>query len=209
MASRAFVVGLAGGSCSGKSTLARALVAGLESRGCAVLSFDAYYRPLGHLPLAERHRCNFDHPDSLDAELFSEQLRQLAAGRAVDQPLYDFATHSRRAEVRPVEPAPVVLAEGILLLTFASIRSQVDFSVFLDVPEDLRLQRRIARDARERGRSEASVRRQFDESVAPMHGEWVQPSAAFADQVVASIDETSLVEEITQRADLHFSRGDF
>ena len=208
MTPRAFLVGLAGGSCSGKSTLARALVAGLEPRGCSVLSFDAYYRPLGHLPLAERHRCNFDHPDSLDAELFSEQLRQLGAGRAVSQPLYDFATHSRRAEVRNVEPAPIVLAEGILLLSFASIRSQLDFSVFLDVPEELRLQRRIVRDALERGRSEASVRRQFSESVAPMHAEWVQPSAGFADKIVSSIEETALVEEIARRAVLQFSRGD-
>jgi len=178
------VLGIAGGSCSGKTTLARALVDAAGPGGAVILPFDNYYRPLDHLPLAERHCCNFDNPDSLDWELFVQDLDALAAGRRATPPGYDFATHSRVPGTVTLRPAPLVVADGILLLAFPEIVRRLDRAVFLDVPEDVRLARRIARDQRERGRDEASVRRQFAATVAPMHAAWVQPGAASAQRVV-------------------------
>lgn len=180
-----FVLGICGGSCSGKTTLVRHLVDLLQPAP-SVLSFDAYYRPLDHLSFEERCRQNFDHPDSLDDELFLEHLAELKAGRSVREPVYDFARHTRAEEVREVEPTTILVVDGILLGAFPSVLQQLDHLVFLDVPEPVRLARRVARDARERGRSEESVRAQFEQSVAPMHREFVQPAAVLADWLVGS-----------------------
>lgn len=179
-----FVLGVAGGSCSGKTTLARRLVFLLGQVETLHLAFDCYYRPLNHLPLEQRHRVNFDHPESLESELFAAHLATLRERRPIARPRYDFASHSREPEADHVEPADAVVADGILLLACPEVRARLDLSVFLDVPEDVRLQRRIARDAVERGRSEESVRRQFADSVAPMHARFVQPGARSADRVV-------------------------
>ncbi len=177
-------VGFVGGSCSGKSTLVDLVAGLLDDLRPARLTFDRYYRPLDHLPLPERHSINFDHPDSLDDALFVEHLRALGDRRAVDVPRYHFPTHSRLGEPERIEASDVVLVDGILLFAVPGAVAELDFTVFLDVPEELRLQRRIARDAVERGRSEASVRRQFAATVAPMHDRFVQPGAARADRVV-------------------------
>jgi uridine kinase len=180
----AVVIGFCGGSCSGKSALVDAVAEVISPLAPARLSFDRYYRPLDHLSLQERHRVNFDHPDSLDDELFLEHLRALGTGRPIGAPRYDFAKHRRRPEPEPIAPSSVLLVDGILLLAMPPIVALLDWTVFLEVPEALRLERRIARDAVERGRSEESVRRQFAESVRPMHERFVQPSAAVADVVV-------------------------
>ena len=185
---RARVVGICGGSGSGKTTLTRLVVGRLRSRGgpdAGVLAFDSYYLDLSHLPMAERSARNYDHPDALDVELFASHLDALRGGRGVSVPVYDFATHTASGEFRRVEPAPVLLAEGILLLAFPEIESRLDFSVFLDVPETVRLQRRIRRDTVERGRRPDDVRRQFRATVAPMHDRYVQPSSHRADRIAA------------------------
>lgn len=174
------LVGIAGGSCSGKTTFARRLAELLSDMGVLSIMFDSYYRPLDHLPLAERHAVNFDHPDSLDADLLLEHLRSLRRGIAIEQPVYDFATHARLRDTRRIDPAPLVFADGILLLAFPSLVAELDYSVFIDAPEDVRLARRIARDTVERGRSEDSVRAQFAATVAPMHDRFVEPSAVHA-----------------------------
>lgn len=179
-----FVLGVAGGSCSGKTTVARRVVELLEDVPSLHVRFDSYYRPLNHLPLEERHRCNFDHPESLEHELFAAHLEALRGRRAVELPRYDFATHAREEMTDRAGPVEVVIADGILLLAYEVLRLQLDLAVFLDVPEEVRLQRRVARDQAERGRSEESVRRQFAESVAPMHARFVQPGARVADRVV-------------------------
>jgi uridine kinase len=161
----------------------------------AEICFDSYYRPLDHLKLAERRSINFDHPDSLDVELFVQHLGELRAGVGVDQPLYDFALHARHPSSHRVVPSPFVLADGILLLSFPEIRELLDFTVFLDVPPDLRLERRVARDQVERGRSECSIRAQFEATVAPMHRRFVQPSAQYADLI---LDGTRPIEDLAQ-----------
>jgi uridine kinase len=183
------VVGLCGGSCSGKSTFSRLLVDALGEGFVSCLTFDDYYRPLDHLTLEERGRVNFDHPDSLDEELFIEHLETLRQGQRVQAPRYDFASHTRKAESLTVRPAPVVLADGILILHSPAIRALLDRVVFLDVPQDIRLRRRVARDTVERGRTEASVREQFARDVGPMHDRFVQPGMNHADLVIRHGDD--------------------
>lgn len=189
------VLGFCGGSCSGKTTLARLVQARLTRSRARWFSFDRYYRPLDHLPLSERHGINFDHPDSLDVTLFTEHLAELRAGRGVDAPEYDFATHARLQQPHRVPPAEVVLADGILLLSFPEVRSLLHYSVFLDAAPEVRLERRIARDTVERGRTRASVERQVSQTVEPMHRAWVQPSARFADRVVRAGESPEVVAD--------------
>ncbi len=176
------LIGIAGGSCSGKTTFARRVTALLAEHGVVSISFDSYYRPLDHLTLEERHRVNFDHPDSLDGDLLARHLGSLRDGIAIDRPRYDFATHARLPAIDRVEPTPFVLVDGILLLAFPAVVARLDRTVFIDAPQDVRLARRVARDTVERGRTEASVRAQFEATVAPMHQRFVQPSAAVAER---------------------------
>jgi uridine kinase len=178
-------LGIVGGSGSGKTTLVAALTERLGPENTCTLAFDAYYLDQGHLELEERHRVNYDHPDSLDTDLYNAHVRELAAGRSVQMPLYDFATHRRTSDTVVIEAAPYVLAEGILVLAIADVREALDCSVYLQTPADVRLERRIIRDSIERGRSEASVRAQFDSSVQPMHAAIVDPSEEHADVVVS------------------------
>ena len=146
-----------------------------------MLWFDEYYHDLVHLSPDQRATVNFDHPDSLDEELLIEHLDGLLAGRPVDVPVYDFATHTRTGRTRRVEPRPVVVVDGILVLALPDLRGRLDLAVFVDAPAEVRLARRIYRDVRERGRTTASVRAQFEATVAPMHEAFVDPSAEHAD----------------------------
>ncbi|MFY9344525.1 MAG: uridine kinase [Planctomycetota bacterium] len=179
----AFTVAIAGGSGSGKTSLTRAVAVHLGDE-CAVLDHDSYYRDLAHLPTAARAATNFDHPDSLDSELLASHLAELRAGRAVVRPCYDFATHTRSRLTCRVEPRPVIVCEGILLLAVAELRSAFDLRVFLDAPADVRALRRVQRDIVERGRTVESVVRQYLETVRPMHERFVEPARATADLVL-------------------------
>ena len=178
-------MGICGGSGAGKTTLAVHLITHLGHDRVAPLAFDAYYRDQGHLSVQERRAVNYDHPDSLDTELFVEHLDALRNGVSVEVPEYDFASHTRTGGAIPVAAKDVVLLDGILLLAFAPVRELLDYSVFIDVPEDIRLARRISRDVKSRGREPDDVRRQFNETVAPMHDRFVQPHRDKADRVVA------------------------
>jgi uridine kinase len=181
---RPLVVGVAGGSASGKSTVVGELVRQLEPIRAAVLRHDAYYHDLSHLPPARRADVNVDHPDSLQTELLAEHVAALVAGRPVDVPLYDFATQTRGANPRVVHPAPVVIIEGILVLADARLRTLLDLRVFVHVNERDRLARRLARDVAERGRSAASVRERHERVVQPMHARFVEPSRRWADVTI-------------------------
>ena len=182
------IVGICGGSGAGKTTLVSALIRCLGPDRVSAVAFDAYYRDLSHMTMQERMQVNYDHPDSLDHELFVEHLRDLRDNRAVEIPVYDFATHTRTGEVIVVEPKAIVILDGILLLSFSAISKLLDLAVFIDIPEAVRLERRTQRDVRERGRDAEDVCRQFWETVAPMHDRFVQPSAERADRVV-TLDE--------------------
>ena len=191
-----FSFGICGGSGAGKTTLTKRLLERLGEYEASVLAFDAYYRDLSHLPFADRRRRNFDHPDSLDSDLFLQHLVALKQGIHVDVPVYDFATHTLSGRFERVTAARLLLVEGILLLAFEEVAARLDCSIFLDVPEELRLQRRIQRDMSERGRPEDHVRRQFAATVAPMHDAYVQPSRHRADRVLTSADVDELADEL-------------
>ena len=192
-----FVLGICGGSGAGKTTLAKRLTERLGEAEASALALDAYYRDLSHLPFAERRAQNFDHPDSLDVGLFLDHLDALRHGIDVDVPVYDFSSHTLSGRFERVAAAPVLLVEGILLLAFGEVAARLDYSVFLDVREEIRLQRRIRRDMAERGRPEDHVRRQFAATVAPMHDAYVQPGRHRADQIAAVTDVAGLADELT------------
>ncbi len=177
-------IGIAGGTGSGKSTVAAKLAAAAPSGRCVVIDHDAYYKDQSHLTAAARAEINYDHPSSLDSALLGDHLAQLRAGRAVDIPIYDFATHTRRRDTRHVEPAPLILVEGILVFVEAVIRDHLDIKIFVDTDADIRLMRRIRRDLEQRGRTFASVRDQYYATVRPMHIEYVEPSKRWADLIV-------------------------
>jgi len=193
--SRPLVVGIAGGTGSGKSTVAHKLAAAIPEGRCVTIEHDAYYRAQRHLTFDERARVNYDHPSSLETSLLVEHLRQLREGRAVDVPIYDFAQHDRRAETRRVEPAPVIVVEGILVFTEAPLREQMDVKIFVDTDADIRLMRRIRRDLEQRGRTFQSVRDQYYATVRPMHLEFVEPSKRWADLIIPEGGENTVALE--------------
>lgn len=178
------VVGIAGGTGSGKTTVAHKLAAAMPAGRCATIEHDAYYRDQSHLTFEERTRINYDHPSSLESTLLAEHLRELRAGRAVDVPIYDFATHCRRKDTRHVAPARVIIVEGILVFTEPTLRELFDIKIFVDTDADIRLIRRIRRDLEQRGRTFQSVRDQYYATVRPMHLEHVEPSKRWADLIV-------------------------
>jgi uridine kinase len=186
------VVGLAGGTCSGKTLLAHRLRDRLGADSVAILPFDAYYRDQSHRTPVERSLVNYDHPDALDVEAFLTDLEVLTSGKEIGIPVYDFATHTRSMDVQILEPRPVVITEGILLLMFPEVRAMLHAAVFLEVPSDVRLARRIERDRRERGRDPGDVRRQFGETVEPMYRRFVEPSGDHADPVLCSAETESV-----------------
>src|SRR5688500_10306786 len=143
---RPLVVGIAGGTGSGKTTVAHKLAAAMPNGRCVTIEHDAYYRDQSHLSPTDRAKTNYDHPDSLESTLLAHHLRELRAGRAVDVPIYDFATHNRAPDTRRVEPARVIIVEGILVFTEAALREQLDIKIFVDTDADIRLIRRIRRD---------------------------------------------------------------
>jgi uridine kinase len=178
------VIGIAGGSGSGKTTVARRVAEALHEASVAFIDMDAYYRNFAHLPFEERKRINWDHPDSLDLALLGDHLAELAAGRAIDKPSYDFVTHTRRADTDRVQPADVVVIDGILLFVDERIRELCDVKVFVDAEADVRLMRRIRRDMRKRGRTLDEVLEQYVNTVQPMHLQFVEPSKRWADVIV-------------------------
>jgi uridine kinase len=180
-----FFIGIAGGTGSGKSTVAANLGAGLPHGTVSTIDHDAYYRHNPDMPLEERQLVNYDHPDALDNDLLVEHLDALRNGQPADVPIYDFVTHLRRRETRPVEPTSVVIVEGILVFVERRIRKRLDMKVFVDTDADIRVFRRIRRDMRERGRTFDSVREQYYKTVRPMHLQYVEPSKRWADLIIA------------------------
>ncbi len=178
------VIGIAGGSGSGKTTVQRRIMERFGPRRIALLDHDAYYRDLDHLAPEDRARFNFDHPDALETDLMVAHLDALLAGETVEKPTYSFETHSRRDETETIEPRPVILVDGILVLAEANLRERMDVKLYVDAPDDVRLMRRIERDLHERGRSIDSILDQYRRTVRPMHLEFVEPSKRHADVII-------------------------
>ena len=178
------VLGIAGGSGSGKSTIAKSILESLPSGRGILLQQDNYYRSQSHLPLTERASVNYDHPDALELDLLTTQLDQLRTGAAIVRPTYDFTTHDRAKQGERIQPAPVIIVEGILVLADDRLRSRFEVKLFVDTDSDIRLMRRIRRDLEHRGRTFAQVRKQYYESVRPMHLAFVEPSKRFADVII-------------------------
>jgi uridine kinase len=193
---RPFLVGIAGGSGSGKTALVEALCAELAPARVSVLAQDAYYRDRGGLPAADRARLDFDVPDAVDLDLFVEHLTTLRRGRRVRPPRYSFVTHRRRGHDRPVAPADFVLVEGLFLLLDPRARALLDLRIYLDAPEELRLTRRLARDVAQRGRTEQSVIEQCRRSTFPAHRRHVEPSRAWADVVLVNGGPLAAMAEV-------------
>lgn len=182
---RVVVVGVAGGSGSGKTTFGRRLEAALGPARCGIVSQDAYYRDLHEYFDRDGGLVNFDHPESLEFELMVEHLGALRAGRPVRIPRYDFATHRRLNQSDDFAPRAIVIVDGILILSQPAVRECLDLSLFIDTAESVRFARRLARDVRERGRTPEGVTSQFERQVKPMHDLFVEPSRRFADRVIS------------------------
>ena len=178
------VIGIAGGSGSGKTTVAQEILQRVGPDRIAFLQHDSYYKDLSGLPPAQRVEVNFDHPNSLETELLIQHIASLRDGKAVEVPIYDFSTHSRTSKTFTVQPRRVILVEGILIFTEAALRDMFDVKIFVDTDSDMRFIRRLERDIKERGRTTESVIKQYQLTVRPMHMEFVEPSKRYADVII-------------------------
>ncbi len=181
---RPIVFGVAGGTASGKTTVARKVLAAVGAEQVAYLPHDAYYKDRSDLPFAERSKLNYDHPKSLETKLLVKHIKLLLAGQGVHVPVYDFTTHLRTEETVFVEPSPIILVDGILIFTKRRLRELMDIKIFVDTADDIRFIRRMKRDMEERGRSLDSVIMQYLTTVRPMHMKFVEPSKQFADIII-------------------------
>lgn len=178
------IIGLGGGSGSGKTTIAQSIVDAIGREDVTLIQHDAYYHDQSDTPVEERGKVNYDHPDSMETSLLVEHLKLLAAGEAIERPVYDFTVHNRSTDTVHVEPKQAILVEGILVLYEPELRELMDLKVYVDTDADLRLARRWERDIKERGRTFDSIRDQYLGTVRPMHLQFVEPSKRYADIVI-------------------------
>jgi len=178
------VIGIAGGSGSGKTTVAQEILQRVGPDRIAFLQHDSYYKDLSGLPPIQKAEVNFDHPNSLETELLIQHIASLRDGKPVEVPIYDFSTHSRTSQTYTVQPRAVILVEGILIFTEAPLREMFDVKIFVDTDSDIRFIRRLERDLSERGRTTESVIKQYQVTVRPMHMEFVEPSKRYADVII-------------------------
>src|SRR5262245_19069936 len=178
------IIAISGGTGAGKTTGAQKIIASVGSENVVYLQDDAYYRNLGDKPIELRHKVNFDHPDAFDTDLLMNNLEALRAGESIEQPIYDYVTHSRKKETIPVAPRPVIIVEGILVFVDQQMRRLMDMKIFVDCDADIRFIRRLDRDVHERGRSVESIISQYTTTVRPMHLQFVEPSKRYADVII-------------------------
>lgn len=178
------LVGIAGGTASGKTTVARKIHEKLSGHSAVLIDQDAYYKDLSDLPLEDRREVNFDHPDAFDNDLLVQHLRQLKAGKPIDKPIYNFVTSTREKGTTRIEPADLVLIEGIMVLHLESIRKELNVRIYVDAEDDVRIIRRLTRDIKDRGRDFDHVISQYFRTVRPMHMGFVEPSKRYADIIV-------------------------
>jgi uridine kinase len=194
------ILGICGGTGSGKTTVAQKIVEAVGEERVLLLAQDAYYKDRGYLPFDKRAESNFDHPDAVDSELLAEHLNRLKDGEPILQPVYDFARHVRDTETRFLKPKPIVIVEGILIFENEKLRSHFDLKVFVDADADIRFIRRLSRDLLSRGRTLDSVVQQYLRSVRPMHLEFVEPSKRHADIILPEGGESPAAMDFLIRA---------
>jgi len=189
------IIGICGGTGSGKTTIARAIVDAVGRANVVLVEQDSYYRNLADMPLDERHQANFDHPDSIDSDMMVNHLVRLKQGLSVEMPLYDFVTHTRSDEIEIINPKAVVIVEGILIFAESRVLDLLDIRVFVDTPDDVRLMRRLRRDITERGRTFERTLEQYERTIRPMHFEFVEPSKRHADIIIPEGSNTGVTVE--------------
>jgi uridine kinase len=195
-----YIIGVAGGSGSGKTYFARELQKKLGIENCNILYQDNYYIDQSHRFDGDGGSVNFDHPDSLEFTLLAKHLGVLKKGESVEVPLYEFATHKRLEKTLPFKPTKIILVDGILILNSPEVRAELDEAIFFDTPEELRFERRLHRDVNERGRTPEGVKKQFELQVRPMHNQFVEPSKKFAQTLVHDLGEyNEVLEEFVNR----------
>lgn len=180
------IIGVAGGTASGKTTFVNEVMSGLSTEGLGLIAQDAYYKDNSHLTFDQRCLLNYDHPEAIDFDLMVEQIKALKAGASIDQPVYDYKIHNRTKETLPIAPKAVFIIEGILVLHHKALRDLMDLKIFVDAPGDQRLMRRMKRDMAERGRDLDEVMQRYSQTLKPMHDAYIEPSKAHADIVVLS-----------------------
>ena len=179
-----FIIGIAGGTGSGKTTVVRKIIESLPIEQVTVIPQDSYYKDSSHIPMEQRQEINFDHPSSLEFNLLVDHIRRLKAGESIQQPIYSYLTCSRASETIPVLPKKVVIVEGILILTHEPLRDLMDIKIFVDADADDRLSRVIYRDITERGRTVVKVLDRYDKTVKPMHLQFIEPTKRYADIII-------------------------
>jgi len=190
------IIAICGGTGSGKTTIARAIVDAVGRENVVLVEQDSYYRNLADMPLDERHQANFDHPDSIDSDMLVNHLIRLKQGLVVEMPLYDFKSHTRSDEIEIIRPKQVVIVEGILIFAEPRVLDLLDMRVYVDTPDDIRFIRRLRRDIAERGRTVDSVIDQYYRTVRPMHFEFVEPSKRHADIIIPEGSNTGISVEL-------------
>ncbi len=198
MVKKGMLIGISGASGSGKTLVAKTLQDTLPSEHVLILQEDSYYKDLSHLPFEQRVHFNFDHPDAFDHQLLISHLKDLLQDRPIELPLYDFTQHIRRKETRIVQPHPIIILEGILVLTIPELRELMNIKIFVDTPADICFIRRLERDIEERGRTVESVIRQYQETVRPMYMQFIEPSKRYADIIIPHGGKNVIAIDIIQ-----------
>jgi len=188
------IIGIGGGTGSGKTTILDAIAKNLDSRNVITIQHDSYYRDRSHLPLRETEKINYDHPDALETDLLVQHLKDLIAGNKIEIPLYDFTTHTRQEKGNIVSPAKVIIIEGHLVFADRALRELLDLKIYIDTDDDIRFIRRLQRDIKDRDRSMESVIQQYIKTVRPMHKEFVEPSKEYADIIISGVQNTIVTD---------------
>lgn len=189
------IIGICGGTGSGKTTIARSIVDTVGEEKVVLIEQDSYYRNLADMPLDERHQANFDHPDSIDSEMLVNHIMRLKQGLTVEMPVYDMITHTRSDRIEIIEPKPIVIIEGILIFSEPRVLDLIDIRIFVDTPDDVRLMRRMRRDINERGRSFERTLDQYERTIRPMHFEFVEPSKRHAHIIIPEGSNSGITVE--------------
>tara|TARA_Y100001960_G_scaffold317613_1_gene386179 strand:+ start:66 stop:680 length:615 start_codon:yes stop_codon:yes gene_type:complete len=198
------VIGISGGTGSGKTFLTKKIIETSMTTNIAVIEQDAYYKDLSHMPYEDRIKQNFDHPDSIDVDLFETQLQQLINGEAIKIPTYDFSNHIRSNKTKEIPYSSIIIVEGIFVLYYLQLRKLYTIKVFIDTSEKVRFQRRMDRDIKERGRTPESVKLQYDSTVSPMHEKYIEPSKDHADLIVQEeYDLKDVINMINTKIDIN------